>query len=202
MSFEVDNNGRSYYHPRAFYIYLRADAVDEEGAPTKGGMPVFMHEYAHLIQDRCSLFGVVDFVHFADSVQSLVKMLQTATRPIELPMKSHSAAAKSWLAEIEAIRRVADPRKNWKNGVYWSHESHEIKTVSVEYVGGKYEFPLVIAKFVDNITGDTYEHEIGPREIKGVWLFCDGGKSRRFPLFDEAEARLRDRIRHESVGVT
>ena len=39
-------------------------------------------------------------------------------------------------------------------------------------------------------------------ETLRVWLFCDGGKSRRFPLFDEAEARLRDRIRHESVGVT
>jgi hypothetical protein len=35
-----------------------------------------------------------------------------------------------------------------------------------------------------------------------VWLFCDGGKSRKIPLFDDAKTRLRDRIRHESVGVT
>ena len=40
------------------------------------------------------------------------------------------------------------------------------------------------------------------RESDRVWLFCDGGKLRDFSLFDEAEARFRYRIRHESVGVT
>ena len=35
-----------------------------------------------------------------------------------------------------------------------------------------------------------------------VWLFRDGRISRRIPLFDDTQARLRDRIRYESVGVT
>ena len=49
----------------------------------------------------------------------------------------------------------------------------------------------------------------GPSGTKGrtgrsnwVRLFYDGRKSRKSPLFDDAKARLRDRIRHEPVGVT
>lgn len=55
------------------------------------------------------------------------------------------------------------------------------------------------------VLGNAYAPEGAPAtavQVDRVWLFCDGRKSRRIPLFDEAEARLRYRIRHESVGVT
>jgi energy-coupling factor transporter ATP-binding protein EcfA2 len=47
-----------------------------------------------------------------------------------------------------------------------------------------------------------YLRYVKASKTNGVWLFYDGRKSRKIPLFDEAEARLRNRIRHEPVGVT
>jgi hypothetical protein len=191
MSFEFDASGRSYYVPSAFYISAAPGVLDGAGGPLPGGWHRLMHEYAHLIQDRTSVFGAIDFMHFVDSIQSVLKLLQVqddAATPswarcgpaqyvvkklkpptVQLPVSATEGAADSWIASIHKLRAATYPRKPWKNGVMWAFEDHRIEQIPVWYEGAERHIPVAVARFVDNVNGDTYEHEIGPWEIKEAY---------------------------------
>ena len=167
--FDVDASGRSYYVPSSFYIYVAPGVLDAEGASLAGGWYRLMHEYGHLLQDRASLFGVIEFLHFFDSFQSVVLLLTAAGVEVRLPLREAAGADKAWLTSIESLRSIVYPRTAWRNDVWWAYERHRVADVPVFYEGELRPIPVAIAHFVDNKSGDTYEHEIGPREIKEAY---------------------------------
>ena len=173
MGLEVDATGVSYYCPSSFYIYLRAGVLDEFGGATEAGMPTLMHEYAHLIQDRASLYGAFEFLLFLDSVRGALAVMPTGTvgtpAQVQLPISGYPAWASSWLASIQALRGALAPRPPWIDDVMWAYETHRLANQRVWMQGEWHEVPTVIASFVDNATNATYEHEIGPREIKEAY---------------------------------
>ena len=170
MSFEFDESGRSYYVPSAFYIGAAEGVLDDSsGSPIPGAWHRLMHEYGHLIQDRTSIFGAIEFMHFYDSVQSVLHLLQAQGPTVQLPMSTGPGAGDSWLASIHALRAATNPRPQWKNGVWWAYEDYHIKQVPVSYNRAEYRIPVTVAYFVDNTNGETCEHEIGPREIKEAY---------------------------------
>lgn len=169
MGFEFDNSGRSFYVPSAFYISAAPGVLDNAGVPSPGGWPRLLHEYGHLIQDRTSVFGAIEFMHFVDSLHSMVSLLNTQGPVVALPISAAPSAQVSKLASIHALRAATNPRMPWRNGVWWAYEEHRIDSVTVWYEGKTRQIPVAIARFVNNITNDTYEHEIGPREIKEAY---------------------------------
>jgi hypothetical protein len=173
MGFEVDATGVSYYRPCSFYIYLTLGVLDEDGNPTEAGMPTLMHEYAHLIQDRASLYGVFEFLLFLDSLRGALAVMPTgmvgAPAQVELPLSRYPAWASSWLASVEALRAAIAPRPPWVNDVMWAYETHRLASQRVWMQSEWHDVPVAVASFVDNTTNATYEHEIGPREIKEAY---------------------------------
>jgi hypothetical protein len=167
MSLEFDASGRSYYVPSAFYISAAHGVLDgADGSVLPGGWHRLMHEYGHLIQDRTSVFGAIEFMHFVDSLQSVLRMLQNQGAQVQLPVSASPSASNSWFASIHALRAVVNPRNPWRNGVWWAYEGYRVENIPVWYEGADRNIPVAIARFVDNTNEDTYEHEIGPREIK------------------------------------
>lgn len=170
MSFEFDASGRSYYVPSAFYISAAHGVLDgSDGSVLPGGWHRLMHEYGHLIQDRTSVFGAIEFMHFVDSLQSVLRMLQSQGAQVQLPVSASPGASDSWFASIHALRAATNPRCPWRNDVWWAYEEYRVQEVPVWYEGAERRIPVAIALFVDNTNGDTYEHEIGPREIKEAY---------------------------------
>ena len=167
--FDVDASGRSYYIPSSFYIYVAPGVLDENGGSIAACWYRLMHEYGHLLQDRASLFGVIEFLHFFDSLQSVVSLLRTAGAEAPLPLREAVGADRAWLTSIEKLRSVVYPRTAWRNDVWWAYEWHDVTEVPVWYEGVERPIPVAVAHFVDNESGDTYEHEIGPREIKEAY---------------------------------
>lgn len=177
MSFEFDVSGRSYYVPSSFYISAAPGVLDPAGNPLSDGWHRLMHEYAHLIQDRTSVFGAIDFMHFVDSLQSVLKLLKAqedAATPrwarcaparfvlkklkpplVHLPVSATENAADSWIASIHKLRAVTYPRKPWKNGVMWAFEEHRVEQIPIWYEGAERLIPVAVARFVDNVSGGT-----------------------------------------------
>jgi hypothetical protein len=173
MGLEVDATGVSYYRPGSFYINLRAWILDGDGMPTEAGMPTLMHEYAHLIQDRACLYGVFEFLLFLDSLHGALSVMPVGEvgtpAQVQLPISQHPAWAQSWLASVQALRAAIAPRPEWVDGVMWAYESHHLAQQRVWMQAEWHDVPMAMASFVDNTTNETYEHEIGPREIKEAY---------------------------------
>ncbi len=193
MSFEFEASGRSFYVPSAFYISAAHGVLDaSDGSVLPGGWHRLMHEYGHLIQDRTSVFGAIEFMHFFDSIHSILKLLQiqaNAATPrwarcapartllrkmmspptVQLPVSATEGAQESWIASIYKLRAATDPRQPWRNGVMWALEGHRVDEIPVWYEGAERSIPVAVGSFVDNVKVSTYEHAIGPREIKEAY---------------------------------
>lgn len=170
MSFEFDASGRSFYVPSAFYISAAHGVINaSDGSVLPGGWHRLMHEYGHLIQDRTSVFGAIEFMHFVDALQSVLRLLQNHGAQVQLPVSASAGANQSWFASIHALRAATNPRNPWRNDVWWAYEEYRVEEVPVWYEGAERRIPVAIARFVDNTNGDSYEHEIGPREIKEAY---------------------------------
>src|SRR5580765_2353769 len=85
----VDEYAVAYYRPRAFYIKLNF-ATDSPGLRSlvlSRGLPTFLHEVGHLIQDRATLFGVIDFLHCYKGLSSFRRYIDRTPRgePLLIP---------------------------------------------------------------------------------------------------------------------
>jgi uncharacterized protein YbjQ (UPF0145 family) len=127
-----------------------------------------MHEYGHLLQDRTCLHGIVEFLILVDSIQSIVAQLKATNGVARLPMKVH-APDDAWLHGIDCLHSATNPRRPWTNDVWWAYESFERRVVDCKYGSASFGVPVAVARFVNNVNEELYEHEIGPREIKEAY---------------------------------
>lgn len=97
-------NDRSFYVPKAFYINFRYGLLDDQGMPKIKEMPIFLHEYAHLIVDQTTIFGIVRFINQLDRFQELRRLLMSNCYP-QLPMRNATITANSWgrFLDVEGI---------------------------------------------------------------------------------------------------
>lgn len=167
MSFRVDSFGRSYYEPSTFYVRINSEYVDEKGFPKPEHRPVFCHEYAHLIQDATTCQGMIEFIHFTDLLQDVLRAIKRIRREDEvaLPLVRQGTDGDLYSAQLEKIRAAVTPLTLWERGAIWAFIDFEVRSLSFPLLGRNVGVEVVIAHFVDNVTGDTYEHEIGVREI-------------------------------------
>ncbi len=170
MAIEVDAAGRSFYQPRAFYMNFRHGVLDEQGQPSAAEIPAFMHEYAHLVQDQTTLFGVIEFIYLMDAIRDVkVHAKANPEAPVRIPLKKHPDTRDTWANCVTRIREVAQAKEPWQNGVVWAYVDHEVDLVAVPHGGLQRELPKAVARFVDNKTGDECVHPIGPREVKEAY---------------------------------
>lgn len=168
MGFDFDTEGRCFYAPNAFYINLSSDVYDEEDRPTVEGWYKLMHEYAHLIQDRTTLFGAIDFLLFYDWIRAAAEALQAGGGQIHLPLNQAETTQRK-VHEIYGLKKAVQVRLDWMNGKWWAFESFEYVDQAISYDGEAQTFKVAMAHFVDNVDNVEYSHPIGPREIKEAY---------------------------------
>ncbi|MGH1347597.1 MAG: hypothetical protein ACRBN8_38930 [Nannocystales bacterium] len=179
MPIRHDSSGRSYYRPSAFYIWFREDVLDPDtGQPLPHGLWTFMHEYGHLLQDLCSVYGAIDFIHFLDSVHATKRAVRHMGEAVTLPLTDDpSAIDDPWYFAQPRLRRAVEPRETWGSGTPWAYEGYCLEAATIDAESQ----PVMVAKakFVDNISGEIMHHSVGPWEIKEAYsvalqvLFAD-----------------------------
>lgn len=179
MPIRHDSPGRSYYQPSAFYMRFREGVLDPEtGTPLANGLSTFMHEYGHLLQDLCSVYGAIDFIHFLDSVHATVRAVRQMRAVVTLPLEDGpAAAADQWYRAQPRLRRAVNPRETWGKGTPWAYEGYCLGAAPID--ADSQPVTVATAKFVDNISGEIMHHSVGPWEIKEAYsialqvLFAD-----------------------------
>lgn len=170
------------YTPRGFYIQLNEPFFTGPSSPdgtlvfTQQNLPVFMHEVAHLVQDRATFRGVIDFLDLWDRVSAIAEHVRSSNPTIELPLVdipsgfSRLAGNINWAVETEKIRRLREPRINWASGDRaWAYIRYETHLVPISLGNRRLKFPQITAFFVDNVTGEEYRHVLGAWEIKEAY---------------------------------
>ena len=109
------------YLPRAFAIELKAASfippASGPGIPTFDAetFPTFMHEVAHLVQDRATFRGVMDFLDLWDQVQAAAVYARKANSVVRLPILDMTSGASrladeyKWAVELAAFRQHREP---------------------------------------------------------------------------------------------
>lgn len=163
MSFELHMD-RSYYRTRSFYIKHRKGVLSNNGNIIANGLPVFMHEYAHLIQDQYSVYGVIDFFYFIDTLHEIIRLMGKNKFIYYGPLYDQPDANDCWLTQLERLRSAARAHEKWARGIL-TFEDSEIRDIRITYKQETIDIPQVIGKFINPCTGTEYQHPIGVVEI-------------------------------------
>lgn len=178
---EIDEFVLASYTPRSFYIQLNEPMFSEPGPNgtlkfTPQNFPVFMHEVAHLVQDRATFRGVIDFLDLWDRVSAIAEHVRSLNGTIEIPLfdartgLSRLAGNINWAVETEKIRQLREPKIKWAdNGSAWAYTRHETRLVVAPLDGKQLTYPITTVYFVDNVSGDEYQHTLGAWEIKEAY---------------------------------
>lgn len=181
----MDNNQEFYtnasYFPRAFMISLyRYDIMPPKNGDllelTDEVISSFMHELAHLVQDRGSLRGVTDFMDFRDQIILLAEHRKKYGADITVPLIPHLKSLGIEAApEFENIHSLHDlrvhrePKNDWGEGNSWRFESYETDTKTIQLGHLKVKSPFVRLRMVNNSSEATLEHSLGAWEIKEAY---------------------------------
>jgi len=169
MGFEYLQNGRSYYQPRAFYINFRDGILDNNGLLIISGIPIFMHEYAHLIQDQNSLYGAIDFIYFLETIQEILRIRDSQGTNTVIALKQLPCSSDIWLMVLEKLKLQSRSWNDWDNRYFWAFDNFNLTEIEINYKSEFIKIPNVTGSFVDNISGKTYIHSIGSVEIKEAY---------------------------------
>lgn len=178
----IDLEALAAYYPRGFMILLKSDVFvpppPRPGIPefSQECFPIFMHEVAHLIQDRSTIRGVFEFLDMWDRVEALAEHIRACRRKVVVPLVDGETGATrlsdnlTWTIEAETIYSLREPRIPWSSdGKHWAYQTREVECVQSRLAGRTIVIPCVTVVFIDNVTGDTYRHKVGAREIKEAY---------------------------------
>lgn len=177
----LDHEVAASYMPRAFCIILndlefKMPNSGQELKFSPQNFPTFMHEVAHLVQDRSTFRGVIDFMELWDQVAVVAEHVRASANELQFPLvdlktgRSRVGAQHAWIFEAEALRRLREPRVNWESdGRYWTVQSCHVNWIQTRLAGRQIRFPEIVVDFIDNSTGDEYQHLLGAWEIKEAY---------------------------------
>jgi hypothetical protein len=170
--FENDNYGRSFYQPNAFYIKLNSDYVEKGGLVADEYLPKFFHEYGHLIQDTTTCYGVIDFIHFIDTIQDTLRLIDLSVdhNVLTIPLFRNSTFNDLWISKLIQFRSCTNPNKDWRKGAIWKFNKFLPKEFrNVPYNQRPNQIPIIKASFVDSNSATEFTQELGVREIKEAY---------------------------------
>ena len=174
----------AYYTPRAFYIWLD-EGIFDPGTKRLLRPGAFAHEFAHLLQDLSTVYGIVDFINLLDLISDARRVLMAA--PLSAPLSQTLQAQGLWFQTSKKIRKIAYPETEWQRGAKSAWMCVSDYSKDVDFDG--FHFPQVSARFVNDGANDTFEHELGAIEVKEAYstavqaLYGD-------PLADDESVRL------------
>lgn len=171
----------AYYRPRAFYIKLNfaTESSGLHGLAMSRGLPTFLHEVGHLIQDRATLFGVADFLNFYKGLSSFRRYIDRSPRgePLLIPARARLVNGclpgddtPLWIAEAEAVRDAVYPRVDWPaDGRHFAHLGHAVEERECRLGERVIRHPVATVRLVDNVEGTELEHPLGAWEVKEAY---------------------------------
>jgi len=170
------------YTPRAFAIELRHHSFDvppdEHGVPVipRARFPTFMHEVGHLLQDRATFRGIMDFLNLWDQISAVADYAQRSAGEVIFPIvesgeRRHRLRPEmAWAREQELLRAQTEPRVPWTaDERFWAFEQYRVERRRLTLSGRTIDFPFVDVDLVYNVTGETYTHGLGAWEIKEAY---------------------------------
>ena len=138
------------YRPRAFRIRLHVPTSGErpdELEFNRATMPLLMHEVGHLIQDRSTLYGKLDFLCFLDSFAALSQIVRDSGDTVSIPLRHRHdefEGIKSVAFNIEQIRRLTYSARSWgENETSWAYQNHRIVVHDLPTEYGNIKVPEV-----------------------------------------------------------
>ncbi|MGV2336319.1 MAG UNVERIFIED_CONTAM: hypothetical protein LVR18_20165 [Planctomycetaceae bacterium] len=183
----IDYSVVAAYMPCAFCMELR-DPVFEKpaqgpGIPefTDSTLPYFIHESAHLVQDRATFRGISEFLEMWDQVDAVRNHLKGCGGKINLPLldpksgKSRLASEGQWAVMMELMQREREPRGKWDGeGQFWAFDAHSIAEQKAMWNNQEVTLRSVTVEFRDNHSLETYQHSFGAWEIKEAYSVAVG----------------------------
>lgn len=161
-----------YYMPTAFFIRFERDLFDASGRAVTGSLPLFMHEYTHLVQDRSSLYGALDFIHFHDGIQSLTRYVRDSGTEVRLPLRGMvdngflpGRGDYCWLSVLERIHAVTNPSDDWPYRPSWEFVDLTVETIDVDYGGQVAHLRRAKVLLYDRLASEEHEQFMGVREV-------------------------------------
>jgi hypothetical protein len=187
----VDGNAEEFgvlasYRPRAFAIELQAHSfrkpVPGPGLPTfdEETFPTFMHEMAHLVQDRSTFRGVMDFLDLWDQVDAVSTYVRAASAAVIIPIGGMSFTScrlpdeMKWAFGLDQLRTHREPRREWTRDRYWAFVDYSVDWRTLHLAKRDIRYPFVSVQMVDNVTGAQYRHPLGAWEIKEAYAVAVG----------------------------
>ena len=181
----IDRAAKGAYTPRGFTIELCHPGFE----PPKDGklvfskelFPTFMHEFSHLVQDRGTFRGVMNFLDLWDQISAVSNHCRLhgdeVPRPIiqingcwhRLPPEQDLGEGTRPASRKERTANRLDGRQSLL-GVPATPNSHPQGNASRREI----EFPYVYLDFVDNVTGESYSHPVGAWEIREAYAVAVG----------------------------
>lgn len=178
---DIDEYVLASYTPRGFYIELKGHIFSEPSPNgtltfTPQSFPVFMHEVAHLIQDRATFRGVSEFLDHWDRVAAIAVHVRSRNNSLEIPLVnlesgvSRLAGNINWAVETDRIRQLREPKHEWlSNDRVWAYSRYEVLATESLLAGRRIRCPVTNVHFVDHVAGDEYQHTLGAWEIKEAY---------------------------------
>lgn len=181
----VDRAAKGAYTPRGFTIELRhpdfEPPKDGKLVFTKELFPTFMHEFSHLVQDRGTFRGVMNFLDLWDQISTVSNHCRLhgaeVPRPIiQINGRQHRLPLDQiWARELDRLRAKSEPRIDWTDDDrFWAFQQHRIHIHKETLAGREIEFPYVYLDFIENVTGEPYSHPVGAWEIREAYAVAVG----------------------------
>lgn len=178
MAYDIEQIGAhrvARYFPTAFYLKFYDPLFNEDGTVRCRMRPVFMHEYTHLVQDRATFFGALDFVQFYNRFQCLSQSMAKRSGRVVVPLSKqvsdhtfHEMADLRLIKQIEKLEEVTHHHTSWSSNAWWPDDCYERKEVMAEYAGGVVGIPVRTVCFVESTSGDVLRSNLTGLEI------CEG----------------------------
>ena len=182
MSGGIDFAASAAYMPRGFAIEFLHHSFDvppdTHGVPTipRAGFPTFLHEVGHLVQDRATFRGIMDFLNLWDQVSAVADYVGRSGEEVVYPIveaggtRHRLRPEMEWAREQEVLRAQTEPRVKWTSGKhFWTFERYHVELRRLRLSGRTIDFPFVYVDLVDNVSGTPYTHELGAWEIKEAY---------------------------------
>lgn len=181
----VDRAAKGAYTPRGFTIEL----CHPDFEPPKDGklmfskelFPTFMHEFSHLVQDRGTFRGVMNFLDLWDQIAAVSNHCSLHGAEVPRPvvemngLRHRLPPGQIWARELDRLREKSEPRIDWTDDDrFWAFQKHRIQIHKEMLAGREIEVPYVRLDFIDNTTGEPYSHPVGAWEIREAYAVAVG----------------------------
>jgi len=155
-------------------MHFSEDVFDAKFHLRREHVPLFFHEYMHLLQDRTTLHGAIDFLHLLNGIQSAFKHASFYERRVVIPMRDvlrdgrhPQDQSECWLATTERVRKAISGQEQWPIAMELTLVDREIQKTPILDT----RLPLAVTSvtlLMEDRLGDEHVHKLT------AWEICEG----------------------------